>query len=182
MSSKKIIIIIILLLLIGLTLYLIIKEEKDSVKFKNEYEKYNNLTFNNNDKIEKFHNVEIDKKNPIIYLTEENVIEELNGENKLVFLGTPEDNNSRKAISTLLKVANENGIEKIYYYNIENEKSKNYKEILKKIDKETLEIPVLMLIKNKKIENYSQGITKEKELYEKYEEIMIDYLMCTSSC
>ena len=186
MEIKKIVIIIILILLIIGTLYLIIKEDPDNIKFKNEYEKYNNLTYNENNKKESFYNVKIEKENPIIYLTNETVIEEMKKENKLIFIGTAENNDTRKSMETLLQVAKDNGIEKIYYYDIKdeinNKDSKIYQELTKKLNKKEISIPLLMLIKDKKVENYNEGLKNQKELSTKYEEIMIDYLMCTSSC
>lgn len=186
MEIKKIVIIIILIILIIGTLYLIIKEDPDNIKFKNEYEKYNNLTYNENNKKESFYNVKIEKENPIIYLTNETVIEEMKKENKLIFIGTAENNDTRKSITTLLQVAKDNGIEKIYYYDIKdeinNKDSKIYQELTKKLNKEEISMPLLMLIKDKKVENYYEGTKNQKELSTKYEEIMIDYLMCTSSC
>lgn len=183
MKNKKVIIIILAtIIIISLGTYLVISNNKDSVKFKNEYEAYNNLTYKENNKQNKYENLDINKNNPILYLTDETVLKIKAGENKIIFLGTPEDNNTRLAVKTLLETAEDNGIDKIYYYEMnpkENEKRiyKKLKEITKQKD---LTTPYLALIKDSKTENSQNGLTDD--LYKKYEEIMIDYLMCTSNC
>ena len=183
MKNKKIILIVLaILIIIGLGVYLAISNNKDSVKFKNDYETYNNLTYKENNKINKYEKIDINKNNPIIYLTDETVLKIETGENKIIFLGTPEDNNTRKAVKTLLETAEDNGIDKIYYYemNPKDKENKIYKK-LKEITKEKdLTTPYLALIKDSEIENSQNGLTED--LYTKYEEIMIDYLMCTSNC
>lgn len=183
MKSKKILVIILaIIIILSLGIYLTISNNKDSNKFKNEYEAYNNLTYKENNKQNKYENLDINKNNPIIYLTDETVLKIKTGENKIIFLGTPDDNNTRIAVKTLLETAEDNGIDKIYYYemNSKNKENKIYKKLKEITNQKDLTIPYLALIKDSKIENSQNGLTDD--LYKKYEEIMIDYLMCTSNC
>ena len=181
MKNKKIMLIILaIIIVLSLGTYLVILSNKDSIKFKNEYEAYNNLTYNENNKINKYKPLDINKNNPIIYLTDETVLKIKTGENKIIFLGTPDENNTRIAVKTLLETAEDNGVDKIYYYTITKEDKKIYKELKEITNQKDLTIPYLALIKNNKIENSQNGLTDD--LYTKYEEIMIDYLMCTSNC
>ena len=183
MKNKKILVIIlIIIIVISLGIYLVVSNNKDSVKFKKEYETYNNLTYKENKKQNKYEKLEINKNNPIIYLTDETVLKIKTGENKIIFLGNPEDNNTGIAVKTLLETAEDNGIDKIYYYEInsKNKENKIYKKLKEITNQKDLTTPYLALIKDSKIENSQNGLIED--LYEKYEEIMIDYLMCTSNC
>ena len=119
MKNKKLIIWLILLLILitGLvTTYILIQNSKDSYKFKKEYESYNNKSWEYEGKKGKYLNIEINKDNPIIYLNDENIVKELKEGDKIIYFGFPDCNWCRVAVPVLLKSAEENGVEKIYYY------------------------------------------------------------------
>lgn len=176
-------IIIFLILIISISLYIFTNKETDGKAFKKEYEQYNEKY----KKQEKLITLNIDKKNPMIYLDDENIIKSFKGKDKVIYIASPNNNNSRKATKILLNQAKETGVEEIYYYNpneIKNEKeSDTYKEILKKIKQDEIITPTLLLIKNEKVEEiYQSKEINEKEMQEKYERILIKYTLCTEEC
>lgn len=136
MKKNKIIIIVIVLvaIIIGISIYSTLTP-KDSIKFKKEYELYNNV---NDQKNNKYHTLTIEKENPIIYLKDDNFIKELTTGDKIIYFGYPDNNPSRIAVPILLETAKDNGVEKIYYYNFKNiqndyEKGNIQNKIYKKI-------------------------------------------------
>lgn len=167
MKNKKIIIAIVItliVLIIGLIIFLP-RDNSDNSKFNNEY------------------NVKVPKGTEIIYLTDETVIKSLSTNDKLIFLGNTSSNETKNAVKTLLNIAEDNGIDKIYYYDTEgiNNKNEIVKELKEVLKKEEIVSPTLFLIKNKKAENIEEGLTKKIE--ENYEDIMIAYIMCnTPNC
>ena len=164
MKNKKIIIpiiMIILILIIGLFIF-ISKDDSDNSKFNNDY------------------NVQVPKGTSIVYLNENDLITAFDTEDKLVFLGDSSSKKTKKAVIVLLKEAEDNGIDKIYYYDLNNIQEKNNikNELLEKMNKKTLESPTLFLLKNKKVEEIQTGISNDMET--KYEDIMIAYIMCNT--
>lgn len=186
--KKKITISIIILLIIGIAIGFFIQENKktDAKKFKEEYEIYNDISYKKNNKNMKYLKLDIKKDNPIIYLTDENVIKEMKTGNKIIYFGSPDNNECRNAVKVLLKVAKDNGIETIYYYKINknknNEVNKNIEsEINKYKEKQKLSIPTVIMIKDGKIKLYDNESSNKKEykkLYKTYEDMMIELLMC----
>ena len=223
MKNKKLIIgiiFIIILIIGGVTTYLLVQNSKDSYKFKKEYESYNNKSWEYEGKKGKYLNIEINKDNPIIYLNDENIVKELKEGDKIIYFGFPDCNWCRAALPVLLKTAEENGVERIYYYNFgevrgafekdtNNEKAKIYQEIINvlgnnitstfesgaKKGEKRLSAPTVVLIKKGKVSsfhyrtvdshrNYNKNLTTKEyeELYKIYEDIMIDFIMCTTDC
>lgn len=189
---KKYIIIgvVIIIIIIGASsLYL--KKENDSTRFKKEYENVNNISENN----KKYINLKIEKKNQIIYAKNDNIISLLTTKDRIIFLGSPKSNETRQVIPTLLKVAKESSIDKIYYYNTEN-LTENLTEKIKEILKsDEIVVPTVVLIKSGQVEQKHEksvlshkneekklSNSEEAELYEVYEDLMIKYIMCTSNC
>ena len=124
-KSNKIYMIVIFVcaaLVIGLCGYAIIthKDEKisDAMKFKNEYEALNELVNENSD--EKYVNVEISEKNPIVYKTGKEILEVLKKEDAIIYFGFAACPWCRNAVPVLLDIANEMNVEKIYYVDILN--------------------------------------------------------------
>ena len=106
MKKKFLIIGGILLLIIGIIILNIFlsKEEKDSVKFKNEYSY-----------------LDINKNNPFIYKSAIDIVSMINDKKSfLVYLGYPDDENVKIFIPNLVKFLDDNNVEEIYYVNIEN--------------------------------------------------------------
>lgn len=194
MNKNKILIITIILILTLTTLGIILYQtNKDSYKFKKEYEKYNNT--------EKYINIEIPKDNRIIYLNNNNILKEIKTGNKIIYLGYPTDNKTRLAVPILLNTAKENDIKKVYYYNFKNLKENNkiYQKLLQTINKSTkqtqnkLTTPTVILINQGKITNIEIGIPsttnnnkltkkQQEELTSIYEDMIIELLLCSDNC
>lgn len=167
MKNKKVLIVLIIVILLLIGAFLLLpKEEKDSKKFRNDYS-----------------NLNIEKNNPIVYLNDQNLISELSTKDKLVFLGRPSSEETKKAIPILLRAAKDNGIDKIYYYDLTNiaEKEDIVNDLTGKLEREGIVAPTLFLLKDKKVSEIQEGFVKDLE--SKYEDIMISYIMCnTPNC
>lgn len=125
MTKKNIIIIvisIILLLIISFGIYFFLnKEEKDNVKFANEY------------------GIAVD--NVFVYRSAEEIIKILENGTGIVYLGFPECPWCKAYVKYLNEVAMEEEIEKIYYYNILKDRKDNteeYKKIVSLLDENLL--------------------------------------------
>lgn len=81
------------------------KDQTDSQKFKAEYEQDN----------ENLIQLEISENNIVKYSTTEEVNNLIKSGTGVIYIGSPKDNLSRKAIDILLDVANNTDLEKIYY-------------------------------------------------------------------
>ena len=195
MKNKKLIIglILILILITGLvTTYILIQNSKDSYKFKKEYESYNNKSWEYEGKKGKYLNIEINKDNPIIYLNDENIVKELKEGDKIIYFGFPDCNWCRAALPVLLKSAEENGVEKIYYYdfgevreafekNKNNEKAKIYQQIIEVLDsnitstfesgakkgEKRLSAPTVVLMKDGKVSSFHYRTVDSHQNYNK---------------
>ena len=195
MKKKKLIIglILILILITGLvTTYILIQNSKDSYKFKKEYESYNNKSWEYEGKKGKYLNIEINKDNPIIYLNDENIVKELKEGDKIIYFGFPDCNWCRVAVPVLLKSAEENGVEKIYYYvfgevrevfekNKNNEKAKIYQQIIEVLDsnitstfesgtkkgEKRLSAPTVVLMKDGKVSSFHYRTVESHQNYNK---------------
>lgn len=180
---KKIIIflsVILCLLIIGIITYdHVVNHEK--IEFKKEYEALNNKTYNDGKEKKKYINVNIDKNNNIKYLKNENILEEVSTGSKIILFASPNSNSSRTLIPELIKQTKNNGIEKIYYYKIEelekqyekNDKSaeKTYEELIKILDahinktfesgnkkgKKRIEDPTVIVVNKGKLISYHEG-------------------------
>ena len=131
MKNKKIIIIIaiILILIITTTILVLNKNSKqdDGYKFSQEY-------------------TEVSEDNVFVYRNSDEIINILEKGTGVVFLGFPECKWCQRYAKYLNEVANEVGIEKIYYYNIKEDRANNtdtYKKIVS--------------ILNDKLENDEEG-------------------------
>ena len=195
MKNKKLTIglILILILITGLvTTYILIQNSKDSYKFKKEYESYNNKSWEYEGKKGKYLNIEINKDNPIIYLNDENIVKELKEGDKIIYFGFPDCNWCRSAVPVLLKSAEENGVEKIYYYdfgevreafekNKNNEKAKIYQQIIEVLDsnitstfesgakkgEKRLSAPTVVLMKDGKVSSFHYRTVESHQNYNK---------------
>lgn len=195
MKNKKLIIglILILILITGLvTTYILIQNSKDSYKFKKEYESYNNKSWEYEGKKGKYLNIEINKDNPIIYLNDENIVKELKEGDKIIYFGFPDCNWCRAALPVLLKSAEENGVEKIYYYDFgevreafekdtNNKKAKIYQQIIEVLDsnitstfesgtkkgEKRLSAPTVVLMKDGKVSSFHYRTVESHQNYNK---------------
>lgn len=122
MKSKKtklILLIVSLVVLVGLLVFVILNEKKDNVsidakKFNEEY------------KLD-------DEENVFVYRSAEKIIKILENGTGVVYLGFPECPWCTAYVKILNEVAKEEGLEKIYYYNILEDRknnTENYKKIV----------------------------------------------------
>ena len=125
MKSNKVLYIIIgicVLLVIGLCIFLVInhKEEvlSDAEKFKQEFEQYNGLTYE--DTNDKLIDVEIPNNNPFVYKTGKEIVEIMQSEDAYILFGYASCPLTRAAIEVLVETAKEENIDKIYYVDIKN--------------------------------------------------------------
>lgn len=94
-------------------------KERDSVKFKKEYEALNNTIVNDYYKYQK---LDIDSNNPIKYSSYEEIFDVLDNKSGIIYLGFPECPWCRTVLPILFKAAKDYKIETIYYLNILNER------------------------------------------------------------
>jgi len=105
--EKHFIVFIPILLFIMATLsYIMIINNNDTIKFKNEYEKLN----------QKYYSVSINKNLKIKYSSYKEVFDIINSKTGIIYLGYPTDDNSRFAINTLLNVIENNNVDTTIYY------------------------------------------------------------------
>lgn len=119
-KGRKIILAGILALCIMFTVIAITKKNdninKDAIKFKEDYEAYNGKK-NQNDK--EYRSVNIDKNNPFIYKTEDEIATMIeNKETFIVYFGFNTCPWCRSVIETLIEVSKKENINKIYYVNV----------------------------------------------------------------
>lgn len=97
--------------------------ETDALKFKREYEALNDTKRESDGA--NYNNVTIPEDNPIVYVDCEKALEVLDQEKAILYVGAEWCPWCRNAIPVLFEVAKEYNIDKIYYLNLDNEKS-NY--------------------------------------------------------
>lgn len=117
MKKKEILMgILLVILLITILIKTNIKSDtsSDAIKFKKEYEAYNDKISENG---EKYLNIDINKNNPITYSTFEEIENVITSKTGIIYFGFPECPWCRNAVPVLIDTANELGIEKIYYFN-----------------------------------------------------------------
>lgn len=94
--------------------------ETDANKFKNEYESLNNVEKEINGSKINVRSIKISPNNPIIYATEDDIIEIIKNELGVVYFGFAECPWCRSMLETLFTVSNDLNIEKIYYIDVKN--------------------------------------------------------------
>jgi len=95
---------------------------KEAIDFKKDYESLNNVV-NQNDK--KYRAVTIPKNNPFVKSNASEIIEKISsGEKFYVYFGSPLCPWCRSIIEKSVEIANNNGIDKIYYVDIWDEEGK----------------------------------------------------------
>jgi thiol-disulfide isomerase/thioredoxin len=88
------------------------KVNEDAIKFKQEYESFNNTKNEYFD----YRTLSISEENPFIYSTDADIVKKIeNKESFIVYFGDPECPWCRSVIEQAIKVAKENNFEKIYY-------------------------------------------------------------------
>ena len=126
MKDKKIIALlgVIIVILIGIVIFLVVKngkrdtvvnEKSDAVKFAEEY-------------------TEIDDDNVFVYSDVDEIIDILESGTGVVYLGFPECKWCQRYVIYLNEVAKSRGIDKIYYYNIRQDRNDNSENYLKIVE------------------------------------------------
>lgn len=162
MKNKMILIpVLILIIVIGAGIMILVDSKSSSnSKFKKEY------------------GAVVPKGTSIVYLTNDEIMEAFNTEDKLVFIGSPSSDDTKKVVPTLLKAAEDNGIDRIYYYDATYVKDKTNKQLREKLNSKEITLPTLFLIKDNKATEIQKGIVENIE--EAYEDTMIAYIMCST--
>ena len=117
MKDRKVILLVIAIMVIGIVIgktynYM----NRDSIKFKNEYESLNNKKSESGKKIR---SLSISKNNPIKYATAEEIVEKMdNKETFAVYFGFAKCPWCRSVLPTLFEVAEELEINEIYYVDV----------------------------------------------------------------
>ena len=169
MKNKKTIIIssiVVLLLIVGLVLFLVFKKNKinknideEKIKFAEEYK--------------------TTKDNVFTYRTIEEINKILKNGTGLVFLGFPECPWCRGYVPIINEVAKKEGLEKIYYFNIYEDRKNNteeYQEMVKllkgflRYDDERIYAPSLIAVKNGKILEFDDTRYWDNKKYDSAEE------------
>ncbi len=114
---KKILVLILLLITVGCSCQKKEIKNDDAVKFKEEYEKYNG---EKTDSGFAYPVLDIAKKNPIKYKTEEQLVDIIENKTGVIYLGFPTCPWCRNAIPVLLEAAEETGLKTIYYLNVKD--------------------------------------------------------------
>ena len=97
-----------------------VKINKDAIKFKEEYEKYNDKEVSSD---KKYSSLDLSENNPIKYSTYDEIIDVIKNQTGIIYLGFPECPWCRSIIPVLFDVAKDNDINTIYYLNMKNDRT-----------------------------------------------------------
>ena len=117
-----VLIIVVLFLLVGF-IYIY---SKDNLKFKFEYEIYNNISYDNGKKIK----AKIPFDNKIVYVKEKDLESIITSGNKVIYFGYTTCPWCRNIVSPLVEVINDNNIDKLYYVDVHSDNTKGIYDIL----------------------------------------------------
>ena len=153
----------------------IVSINEDGKKIKNDYEKLNN---------DSYLNIKINENNVFYYLSYDEMKNNYNKENMIIFLGEVSVNNSREAIKVLDDVTGSYSISKIYYIEISrlDDDYKNY--LLNKLNVNTLEAATLVTTKEGSVVDiYTYKEEDKNILAKKYQELISSYIdVCNDAC
>lgn len=107
------------------------KDTSDGIKFKEEYEKYNKQTTEND---EVYPTVNVNKKNIMYYATSREIIDILKKGTGVIYFGSPSDPWSRNAVNVLLQASESTALNRIYYLDL-TKKQDYYEASNKKVTK-----------------------------------------------
>ena len=177
MTHKKLyyflIALLVFILLLGCFIAFCPKGKSDALKFKEEYEQYN----------DKYLELNIDKDNPFVYRNEKEISKILKKNTGLVYFGNPKDENSRIALQTVLELAKTNDVKKIYYINVNDITYKKLKKYLMN------DISIVFVIAGEEIASYKNddfktmsisGNNIKKEINYYMQQTFNDY--CDETC
>lgn len=174
------------------------KEEQktDAILFKEEYEALNGKK---NEQNEPYTHVSIPEDNAIVYSNMTQILALFSGGTGVVYLGTSDDQQSRKIVPILLSTANMVGLETIYYYDVKQKnQSKDLEQLFSLLSSSETNMiyPTVLFIKEgtllKSILGMNQQIfdpnlskeEEEKKLVELYSTSMHELLgdVCDQNC
>lgn len=117
----------------------------------------------------------ISKDNCFVYADYDKIIELLDNQTAIILFANSDDENSLKAVEIIHKLAKQEKIEKIYYFNpetLEDKNKKQFNKLLSKLEEQInnykLELPTVYAVKEGKIINYSNSFSSKEELSEEY--------------
>ena len=130
-------------------------ESADSVKFKEEYESYNGKKSSSGQTIR---SLEIAKNNPFVYKTDSDIVKLIEDkETFIVYFGFPTCPWCRSVLPSLISVAKDYNVDKIYYVNV-----KDIRDTLK-------------LNKKGKVITETKGTDAYYKLLDKFDDVLSDY-------
>lgn len=157
---------LILILFIGLFVTGCSTNNKDALKFKEEYEKINGDKTSYSDN--KYRTLKIDKNNPYVYSSAKEILEKINNkETFYVYFGSSYCPWCRSVIEKSIESAQKNNIKKIYYVDMWNG---FHNEILRDTYK---------LNDENKAEKEKDGTKEYYKLLEKFDNLLEDYTLTT---
>ena len=157
---------LILILFIGLFVTGCYANNKDALKFKEEYEKINGDKTSYSDN--KYRTLKIDKNNPYVYSSAKDILEKINNkETFYVYFGSSYCPWCRSVIEKSIESAQKNNIKKIYYVDIWNG---FHNEILRDTYK---------LNDKNEAEKEKDGTKEYYKLLEKFDNLLEDYTLTT---
>ena len=127
MKKKFFLVLGIILLVLILSFFYIYRN--DNLRFKFEYELYNNISYTNGKKIK----TDIDVDNNVVYVKEEDVFDVLTSGDSVIYFGYSTCPWCRNMVSLLVDVVKENNVDKLYYVDVENVDTST-KEIVNTLD------------------------------------------------
>lgn len=157
---------LILILFISLFVTGCSANNKDALKFKEEYEKINGDKTSYSDN--KYRTLKIDKNNPYVYSSAKEILEKINNkETFYVYFGSSYCPWCRSVIEKSIESAQKNNIKKIYYVDIWNG---FHNEILRDTYK---------LNDKNEAEKEKDGTKEYYKLLEKFDKLLEDYTLTT---
>lgn len=145
--------------------------ENDAQKFKEEYEKLNGQKSSDG---ETYNTLNIDKDNPIEYISLEELADIINAEKEsYIYISSSFCPFCRVTVETLLNVAKDLNIKKIYYYDdSKQERIEQYDNILEQLEEKGVNfinrdgekkwgVPLVLKVKNGQVISETRGTSYE---------------------
>lgn len=200
--KKSTILIIFLIILVAISFGIILKlnnqlnetknktivessSKSDAQKFKEEYEKINGGKTSDN---ETYNELNIDENNPMVYISLEELVDIINTENEAyVYISSSFCPYCRATVETLLNVAKDLNINKIYYYDdTKQNPSDQYDNMLEKLEEKGVNfinkdgqrkwgVPLVLKAKNGQVISETRGTSYQlNEGQSKYDSLTED--------
>lgn len=200
--KKSTILIIFLIILLAISFGIILKlnnqlnEQKnktivessgksDAQKFKEEYEKINGRKTSDN---ETYNELNINENNPMVYISLEELVDIINTENEAyIYISSSFCPYCRATVETLLNVAKDLNIDKIYYYDdTKQSQSDQYDNMLEKLEEKGVNfinkdgkrkwgVPLILKTKNGQVISETRGTSYQlNEGQSKYDSLTED--------